>query len=90
MDPTVTLIEYIGFVIAALIIIWGVIELSKRMYGKTHFDIRSPHTWDRFHSVRPGATEELLPDADDEEDSEPDLHTRAKQNGHYSESKKPH
>ncbi|HLH62201.1 MAG TPA: hypothetical protein VKV20_11010 [Ktedonobacteraceae bacterium] len=90
MDPTVTLVEYIGFVIAALIIIWAVIEVGRRMYGKTHFDLRSPHTWDRLRSTRPGVTQELLSDSDDEEDSELDLHTRAKQNGHYSESKKPH
>lgn len=91
MDPTVTLVEYIGFVVVALIIIWGVIELGRRMYGKTHFDVRSPHTWIRFDSVRPDAAEEGLPDVDDDEASEPDLHTRAKQNGHYSQSsKKPH
>jgi hypothetical protein len=90
MDPTVTLVEYIGFVVAALIIIWAVIELGKRIYTSKHIDVGSPQTWIRYDSVRPDTTEESLPDSDDDEEaSEPDIHTRAKQNGHYSESKKP-
>lgn len=90
MDPIVTLVEYIGFVVAALIIIWAVIELGKRIYTRKHVDVGSPQTWIRYDTVRPDTTEESLPDGDDDEEaSEPDIHTRAKQNGHYSESKKP-
>jgi len=90
MDPTVTLVEYIGFVVAALIIIWAVIELGKRIYTRKRVDVGSPQTWIRYNSVRPDTPEESLSDGDDDEEaSEPDIHTRAKQNGHYSESKKP-
>jgi len=90
MDPTVTLVEYIGFVVAALIIIWAVIELGKRIYTRKHVDVVSPQNWIRYDSVRPDISEESLSDGDDDEEaSEPDIHTRAKQNGHYSESKKP-
>lgn len=90
MDPTVTLVEYIGFVVAALIIIWGVIELGKRIYTRKHVDVVSPQAWVRYDSVRPDTSEESLSDGDDDEEApEPDIHTRAKQNGHYSESKKP-
>jgi hypothetical protein len=90
MDPTVILIEYIGFVVAALIIIWAVIELGRRMYTKKNFDPGSPATWARLNSIRPPTHEELLPDVDDEdEDHESDMQTRARQNGHYSGSKKP-
>jgi hypothetical protein len=89
MDPTATLIEYIGFVVAALIIIWAVIELGRRMYAKKNFDPGSPDTWARLNSIHPPAHEESLSDVDDEEGDELDIHTRAKQNGHYSGSKKP-
>lgn len=89
MDPTVTLIEYIGFVVAALIIMWAVIELGRRMYSKRNIDPGSPDTWARLNSILPPVHEETLSDVDDEEGHESDIHTRAKQNGHYSESKKP-
>ncbi|HEX6483352.1 MAG TPA: hypothetical protein VF043_31285 [Ktedonobacteraceae bacterium] len=90
MDPTVTLIEYIGFVVAALIIIWAVIELGRRMYAKKNFDPGSPDTWARLNAIRPPAEEESLSDVDDEEEGhESDIHARAKQNGHHSKSKKP-
>ena len=89
MDPTVTLIEYIGFVVAALIIIWAAVELSRRMYARKNFDQESPDTWARLDAIRPPAHEEPLSDVDDEEGHESDIHTRAKQNGHFSESKKP-
>ena len=90
MDPTVTLVEYIGFVVAALIIIWAVIEFGKRIARK-NVDARAPHTWARMNAVRRSSVEESLPDADDDDDDGPesDIHARAKQNGHYSESKKP-
>jgi hypothetical protein len=90
MDPTVTLVEYIGFVVAALIIIWAVIEFGKRIYTRKNVDARAPHTWARMNAVRRSNVEESLPDADDDDDgTESDIHARAKQNGHYSESKKP-
>ena len=89
MDPTVSLIEYIGFVVASLIIIWAVIELGRRMYSKKNMDRGSPDTWARLNSILPPNHEESLSDVGDEESHESDIHTRAKQNGHYSESKKP-
>jgi hypothetical protein len=90
MDPTVTLVEYIGFVVAALIIIWAAIEFGKRIYARKHVDTGSPQTWVRMNAIRHRSVEESLPDADDDDDEGPgsDIHTRAKQNGHYSESKK--
>jgi hypothetical protein len=91
MDPTVTLVEYIGFVVAALIIVWAAIEFGKRIYARKNVDAGSPRTWARMNSIRHSNVEESLPDADDDDDEGPesDIDTRAKQNGHYSESKKP-
>lgn len=95
MNPT--LVGYVGFVIAALIIIWAVFEMSRRFTRRKKVDVQAPGTWVKLDSMRPTGSEELLPRANDNNDDDDDrddmpesnLHTRAQQNGHYSESKKP-
>lgn len=96
MNPT--LVGYVGFVIAALIIIWVVFEMSRRFTRRKKIDAPTLDTWVKLDSTHPDGSEELLPRANDDNNDddndqddipESNLHTRAQQNGHYSESKKP-
>ena len=81
MSPTV--ITYLGFFVAMLIILWAGVEMGRRFYKRKKIDARVMHTWLPLQASSP-ETE------NDEPDNIPqvDLHTRAQQNGHYSESKK--
>ncbi|HLJ32940.1 MAG TPA: hypothetical protein VKU38_04780 [Ktedonobacteraceae bacterium] len=95
MNPTVA--GYLGFVVAALIIIWAVFEIGRRYTRRKGIDAKALDTWVKLDSTHTNGSEELPPiddddtnnDGDQEGISESDLHTRAQQNGHYSESKKP-
>ncbi len=90
MDPT--LVDYIGFVVAALILGWAVVELSRRYFRQKKVDLESLNTWVKLDSTREDDSEEPLPgeetEGDQEETSEQGIHTRAQQNGHHSESKR--
>jgi hypothetical protein len=90
MDPT--LVEYIGFVVAALILGWAVAELNRRYFRQRRSDLEPLNTWVKLDSTQANEIEESLPDTDGDEDEEevvePDMHSRAQQNGHHSESKK--
>lgn len=90
MDPT--LVQYIGFVVAALILGWAVVELNKRYFRQRYGDREVPNSWVKLDSTRMGDVEERLPVEDSDEEKkevpEPDIHARAQQNGHHSESKK--
>lgn len=85
-------IQYAGFIVAALIITWGVIVINRRYFERRKMDARSLKTWVHLDATQPDAPEEPLPavKADDEptDSSEQDMQTRARQNGHYSESKR--
>jgi hypothetical protein len=91
MDPR--LVEYIGFVVAALILGWAVAELNRRYFRQRKEDHLDPlSTWVKLDSAHAdNAEESLLGEGtaeDQEETPERSLHTRAQQNGHHSESKK--
>ena len=78
------MITYIGFFVAALIIAWAVVEIGRRFYKRGKIDSRVMNTW---VSLQPSARAET--ENDDQDDSlQQDTHDRARQNGHYSESKK--
>ncbi len=94
MNPTVA--GYLGFVVAALILIWAVMEISRRLTRRKKIDAQTLGTWVKLDSTRNNTSDELPPtENDEEEDGDRDdipergLHTRSQQNGHYSESKKP-
>jgi hypothetical protein len=93
MDPMV--VEYIGIVVAALILCWAVVELNRRYFRQRKQDVEALNTWIKIDSTRVSNinVDELLPgeerDSEREDAPEPDIHTRARQNGHYSESTKP-
>lgn len=85
------IITYFGFIVAALILIWAVYELARR-YDRKRFNAKDVNTWVRLDATSLNDVDAPLAegeDEDEEEHAEQSLHNRAKQNGHYSESKKP-
>jgi hypothetical protein len=82
MNPTV--ITYLGFFVAALIILWAGIELGRRFYKRKKIDARVMNTW---LPLQPSAAAETE-DTEVDNDTEANIPPRAQQNGHYSESKK--
>lgn len=87
MDSTV--VQYIVFILAALVLIWAVVGLNRRLLRHSRPDARSFKTWVEFDTRRPEAREDPAPLFDEEEEEEAELHTRARQNGHHAESQKP-
>ncbi|HLI05222.1 MAG TPA: hypothetical protein VKV40_01485 [Ktedonobacteraceae bacterium] len=88
---SVEIITYFGFVVAACILIWAVYELARR-YDRKRFNTKDTNSWVSLDTTSSRDVEEPLTvseDEDDEEHPEQSLHSRARQNGHYSESKKP-
>ena len=86
-----TVITYLGLVVALLVLAWGTIEVVNRFRRQQkRLDAQRMNTWVSFKPT----PEELLDDqlaqasADSEEESLADIHKKAQQNGHYSESKK--
>jgi len=68
---------------------WVIIELSKRFSVRKKIDTRTMDTW---VTLKPGSAEiaEEPPAIDNEQEEVPELNirTKARQNGHHSESKK--
>ena len=96
MNPSI--VGYLGFVVAALILIWAAFILTSR-YTRKKISSKNLNTWVKLDASPLESMEEPLPlvadedgdrDEDEEETAEQSLRTRAQQNGHYSESKKPH
>ena len=91
-----TIWTYLGFVVALLILIWAILEMRSRLTRtrRKNTKVETIKSWIRLDSTAKDALQEepLLPAEEDneeqEEKSDQDLHTRAQQNGHYSESKK--
>jgi hypothetical protein len=89
MTPVV--VTYIGFVVAALILLWGVFVVGKRYFvpgrktGRKKLD-----AWVPLKTTATESPEDSfdLDEDDRDEDSRADLPSRARQNGHYSGSKK--
>ena len=93
MNPSA--LPYVGFIVAALILTWDAIEINRRYFRRRKVDVRTLNTWVHLDTAQSDATEGNLPapasasDEEAEHTSEQNLQTRARQNGHYSESKKP-
>lgn len=97
-----TVVTYLGFVVAVLIITWAAVELSRR-YSRTHRRslgqrnaASTPNQWvtlkprSTTNDASPMGEREEVEDVEDTLDvptSDPQL--RSKQNGHYSQSKHP-
>ncbi len=67
-------IEYLGFVVAALILGWAVIELNRRYFRQRKVDSKPLNTWVKLDSTFEDDVESSLPDeeSDEEEESEPE------------------
>ena len=61
-------IEYLGFVVAALILGWAVIELNRRYFRQRKVDSKPLNTWVKLDSTFEDDVESSLPD----EESEPE------------------
>lgn len=83
-------VQYAAFIIAALILIWGVIEINRRYFRRRKMDARALNTWVHLDASQPDASEDgpPVPATDTTDSSEQEIQTRARQNGHYSESKR--
>lgn len=100
MNPPIW--TYLGIVVAILILLWAALEMrtrfTRRSRKKPNVEAtKDMNTWIKLDSTPIEAVQEeprLLPLHDDEEDEQEEeaqhnLHIRAQQNGHYSQSKKP-
>ena len=100
MNPT--LWSYLGIVVAVLIFIWAAVEIGSRFNRRKKPNRQTLNTWIPLDSNRSDVIHEEPPlvrpnpdsTSNNEEDEQEDealhnLHMRAQQNGHYSQSKKP-
>jgi hypothetical protein len=87
-----TLIEYLGFIVAALILGWAIIEISRRYHRQRRMDSMPLNTWVTLDSTLEDDLKKSssVEESDEEEESVPEvkLQIRAQHNGYHSESKK--
>ena len=84
------LVQYILFILGALVLIGAVIALNRWIYRRSK--PVSPNAWMELDTRRADAREDPLANTlidEDEDDEEVELHLRARQNGHHAESQKP-
>lgn len=80
-------VTFLGFVVAMLIILWAVVLLVQRYVRHKKADTQARNAW---VMLKPTPTQ-VVDVARDEDVKSPsntdDLHNRAKQNGHFSQTK---
>ena len=90
MNPMVY--EYLGFVVAAIILGWAIFEVSSRYFRQRKANRKTINAWVKLDSTFEGDIDKTLPDEDpdQEEESVPEsnIQIRAQHNGYHSESKK--
>ena len=66
-----TLIEYLGFIVAALILGWAIIEISRRYLRQRRVESLPMNTWVTFDSTLEDDVEKSSPgeESDEEEES---------------------
>jgi hypothetical protein len=84
MNPT--LIEYLGFVVIALILGWAIVEINRRYFSRRRVDSTPLNTWVTMDSTVEDDIEKPLPDEESVADG--NIQIRAQHNGYHSESKK--
>ncbi len=83
MNPTLT--TYIGFVVAVLIILWAIIELTRRYSRQRRPTMQERDVW---LTVKPTTSEKRSQQENVAEDIiNAELQKRSRQNGHSSPSK---
>lgn len=83
MDSTV--VQYILFILAALVLSWAVTLLNRRLARHDRPAAPSLKAWVEFDTRRPEAREESAPAFEEEKEEEARRHARARQNGHHAE-----
>jgi flagellar biosynthesis/type III secretory pathway M-ring protein FliF/YscJ len=80
-------VQYVGFVVTALVLIWAVIEINKRLARRDRSQDESPQNWAELDTKRPEAREERSSKDmhldQSEEGRKGELQARAMQNGHH-------
>lgn len=94
MEPTI--LTYLGFFVAVIIIVWAALEFRSRLWRMTDREERRRNVWVKLDTKKgPPTPEEPLTvpesEQDEEREEQPDrnLHMRARQNGHHTETKYP-
>ena len=87
-----TELRYIVLIVAAIILIWAAFELRSRHARRNKLDDKALGDWVKLDSTNTHLSEEgplPLPEEEKEDQTdEPDIHTRAQQNGHHIPSKR--
>ncbi|TME11880.1 MAG: hypothetical protein E6I80_04980 [Chloroflexi bacterium] len=90
-----TILRYIVFIVAVIILIWAAFELRSRQVRRKKLKDKTPGAWVKLDFTNAHLKEEgplSLPkeekDKPGEQTDESDIHTLAQQNGHYIPSKK--
>ncbi|WP_376797567.1 hypothetical protein [Thermogemmatispora sp.] len=90
MDETV--LGYIGFVVAALILAWAALEIGKRLstFRRTGTGTETADRWIKLDPAQLNQLEEMAPEASLDDDEDEPLHPpmRSQLNGHYSNKSK--
>lgn len=87
MDPM--LVQYIVFILAALILIGAVVALNKRLSRRNRSGPDILNTWAKLDTGQADARENLPTVFDEVDEEDAKLHARSRQNGHHAESQKP-
>jgi len=89
MAPTTA--TYVGLVVAGLIFLWAILEISRRFLFQKRRDSQRKNTWVDFRPHTAVDPEDSFAPPNAESEQHPaTLQSRAQQNGHYSKSKKTH
>ncbi|GAC1421915.1 MAG: hypothetical protein NVSMB54_00280 [Ktedonobacteraceae bacterium] len=85
MNPT--LVTILGLLVAVLIILWAVVELTQRYTRHKKADSQARNAWVMVKPTTIKIVDDVSHDEVSERTTDSDLHKRAKQNGHYSHCK---
>ncbi len=83
MNPTFAM--FLGFVVAALIILWAVGVLVQRYIRHKKADTLARSAWVMLKPTSTKVVDDESHDEETESTIDTNLHNRAKQNGHYSQ-----
>ncbi len=83
MDPTFAM--FLGFVVAALIILWAVGLLVQRYIRHKKANTPTRGAWVMLKPTPTKVVENVSHDEETESTIDTNMHNRAKQNGHYSQ-----
>ena len=85
MNPTFAM--FLGFVVAGLIILWAVVLLIQRYIRHKKVATQARNTWVMLKPTSTKIVDDVSHDEESESIINADLDKRAKQNGHYSQTK---